>query len=266
MFHYVYRITNIKLKKHYYGARSSKDPSSDLGIKYFSSSTDKEFIQDQKENLQNYKYKIIKIFNTRKESINLEIKLHNKYNVGVNESFYNKAKQTSVGFDRSGKTMSHTNVSKEKISEGNKGKKRSKKQKRHLSEIRKERFASGKIIKPIGEKNGMYGKKFSEEWKFKQSERLKGHKKKTTKNYSKPGSKNGNAKLIEIYNNKDELIFTTNGNFKQICMNNNLPYAPLCRSYSNNGAKLFSSNASIAQAKNSGMIKYQGWYAIFKSI
>lgn len=103
MLHYTYRITNIKLNKHYYGCRSSKvEPKLDLGIKYFSSSKDKLFVQDQKENSLHYKYKIIKIFNTREEAIQLEIKLHNRFNVGINESFYNKSKQTSIGFSTFG--------------------------------------------------------------------------------------------------------------------------------------------------------------------
>ena len=33
----------------------------------------------------------------------LEIKLHNKFNFGVNEKFYNKAIQSSTGFDVSGR-------------------------------------------------------------------------------------------------------------------------------------------------------------------
>lgn len=102
-YHYTYRITNIVEHKHYYGVRSSKlHPSQDLGIKYFSSSSNKEFISEQVSNPENFKYKIIKIFETREEAIALEIKLHAKFNVGVNESFYNKAKQTSVGFDTTG--------------------------------------------------------------------------------------------------------------------------------------------------------------------
>jgi len=69
-YHYVYRITNIKDKLYYYGTRTSSiKPKLDLGIKYFSSSNDKDFIQDQKDNPLNYKYKIIKIFNIRKEAI-----------------------------------------------------------------------------------------------------------------------------------------------------------------------------------------------------
>ena len=104
MKHYVYRITNTKLNKHYYGTRTSKKntPEEDLGKYYFSSASNKEFIKDQKENSENYKYKIIKKFRTRKEAIELEIKLHNKFNVGINESFYNRSKQTSKRFDRTG--------------------------------------------------------------------------------------------------------------------------------------------------------------------
>ena len=85
---------------YYYGIRTSKiSPELDLGIKYFSSSYDKEFIQDQKDNPQNYKYKVIKIYKTRKEALQLEVKLHHKFDVGINENFYNLAKQTSVGFN-----------------------------------------------------------------------------------------------------------------------------------------------------------------------
>ena len=47
-YHYVYRITNTTLNKHYYGSRTSQiEPAKDLGHKYFSSSFDKEFIKDQ---------------------------------------------------------------------------------------------------------------------------------------------------------------------------------------------------------------------------
>jgi len=67
-FHYVYRISNILLDKHYYGYRKTQnDPILDIGIKYFSSSKDKEFIKDQKKNPQNYKYKIIRIVGVRNE-------------------------------------------------------------------------------------------------------------------------------------------------------------------------------------------------------
>ena len=69
-------------------------------------STDKDFIKDQKENPQNYRYKIIHVFMKRSDAVLLEIKLHNKFNVNINESFYNRSKQTSVGFDVTGTTHS----------------------------------------------------------------------------------------------------------------------------------------------------------------
>lgn len=103
-YHYVYRITNKELNKHYYGVRSSKvEPKLDLGIKYFSSSNDKDFMNEQKVNNSIFRYKVIKIFETREEAITLEIKLHSKFDVGRNESFYNRSKQTSKKFDTSGK-------------------------------------------------------------------------------------------------------------------------------------------------------------------
>ena len=102
--HYTYRITNIIEKKYYYGVHSCDClPKEDIGVKYFSSSKNKEFIKDQKENPQNYKYKVVKIFSTRVEALEHEIFLHAKFNVGISTSFYNGAKHTSVGFDVSGK-------------------------------------------------------------------------------------------------------------------------------------------------------------------
>jgi len=93
MYHYVYRITNTKENIHYYGVRSSKvHPKKDLGVKYFSSSTDEEFIKDQKENkhTSKYKYKVIKMFTNRISANIMEVYLHKKYNVSINEKFYNK--------------------------------------------------------------------------------------------------------------------------------------------------------------------------------
>lgn len=101
--HYVYRITNKIKNKHYYGVRSSNiKPKEDIGIKYFSSSTDKNFMLDQKENPQNYKYKVLKIFDSRKDAEMHETFLHEKFSVQTNESFYNKAKNTLMGFSVEG--------------------------------------------------------------------------------------------------------------------------------------------------------------------
>ncbi len=100
---YVYRIKNNRLTRYYIGVRSCDClPEEDLGFLYFSSSQDKEFLQDQKQNPSDYSYEILEEFDTRELAINHEIYLHNKHNVGVNPRYYNRAKQTSTGFDRTG--------------------------------------------------------------------------------------------------------------------------------------------------------------------
>lgn len=102
-YHYVYRITNLVENKHYYGKRSSHiDPKLDIGFKYFSSSKDKEFRHDQKINPSHYRYKVIRLFSTANEACLYESKLHYKFNVGQNPSFYNRIIQTANGFDSSG--------------------------------------------------------------------------------------------------------------------------------------------------------------------
>lgn len=121
MYHYVYRITNQKLNKHYYGVRSSKiHPKLDLGVKYFSSSYNKKFIEEQKILPKNFKYKIIMMCDTRAKALSFEIKLHNKFDVGVNPYFYNYVKQTAKSFDCSGITLSEEHKS--KIGKKHKGK------------------------------------------------------------------------------------------------------------------------------------------------
>ena len=98
-YHYVYRITNINCQKYYYGVRSSEClPKDDSGY-WSSSKTLKPLV---KENPDHFKKKIIRILESRKEAVNFEIFLHNRFDVGRNPSFYNKAKQTSTGFDNQG--------------------------------------------------------------------------------------------------------------------------------------------------------------------
>ena len=102
-FHYVYRITNTKEHKHYIGAHSSNIlPEYDLGVKYFTSSRDGDFIKDQKENGKDYIYQVLEFFDSRKEAIDREMYLHEIYAVDKNINFYNRKKQGSNKFDTSG--------------------------------------------------------------------------------------------------------------------------------------------------------------------
>ena len=54
-FHYTYCITELNSRRKYIGVRSSDiDPLMDIGVNYFSSSSNKEFIDNQKYNHNNY--------------------------------------------------------------------------------------------------------------------------------------------------------------------------------------------------------------------
>jgi hypothetical protein len=103
-YHYTYRITNIKEGMYYYGVHSCDClPKEDIGIKYWSSSKREGFVEHQKQNPEQYKYKVLKIFNTRVEAVEHEIFLHKKFDVKLHEKFYNDSNQTSANFDTTGK-------------------------------------------------------------------------------------------------------------------------------------------------------------------
>lgn len=159
-YHYVYRITNTELNKHYYGTRSSRiEPSKDLGFKYFSSSSDILFMDDQKNNPQNYKYTIVSEFDSREEALELEISLHAKFNVGVNESFYNKARQTSIGFDSTGAIIS--DETRKKLSIASKGRILTEEHKANISQAKAGHVTSEETRKKLSDaakkqfRNGM---------------------------------------------------------------------------------------------------------------
>jgi len=178
IYHCVYRITHIAEKRHYYGKHSSTyTPISDIGVKYFSSSSDKAFMLDQKENPIHYKYKIIRIVETATDAVALEIRLHSKFDVGRNPSFYNKVKQISTGFDATG--ISVSDYTRNKISASKSGVTRKPFNAAWLDNLSKARQ---------GEKNNMHGKNHTTETKAKISESNKG----------KPGPNKGIARTDEV--------------------------------------------------------------------
>ena len=77
-----------------------RTPKEDLGVYYFSSSKNKGIIKNQKVEPWNWKYKIIKIFNTKEEVLKFEVKIHARLNVQKHKLFYNNANQTLTGFYR----------------------------------------------------------------------------------------------------------------------------------------------------------------------
>lgn len=76
---FVYLIWNKITHKKYIGVKSSDlEPYDVIGKKYFSSSRDKDFINEQKEHPERFKYRVLKNFKRRKEAIELECLLHKK--------------------------------------------------------------------------------------------------------------------------------------------------------------------------------------------
>lgn len=163
IYHYVYRITNLVENKHYYGKRSSKcDPKLDLGVKYFSSSRDKEFLIDQKNNPQNYKYKIVGLFSTNELAFAREIRLHAKFNCAVSEKFYNRANSRTSKFSILGTKSSIE--TRQKISRALKGKCKSAEHIKNANEAKRKAGTTSK------------GSKLTQEHKNKISKAHKGRK------------------------------------------------------------------------------------------
>lgn len=86
-----------------------------------------------------------------------------------------------------------------------------------------------------GSKNPNYGNFWSSDQKLSLS-------------LKKSGSNSSTAKKINIYNPKNELMFTSHGNFKKTCFENNLPFSYLRTSYQNGGTKILKG-------------EYSNWYA-----
>ena len=176
MNHYTYRITNIKTNKSYIGVRSCEDiPVEDIGIKYFSSSSDKGFISEQRSNPEHFIYEVINTFDNRVDALTDEIRLHEMYDVCKNSEFYNLSKQTSNGMDFTG--GNHSEETKLKIGEASKKRGISEKAKANLLWHAKNRIRTSEEIEKLSEAklgNTNASGKRSEEFCKKVSERMQG--------------------------------------------------------------------------------------------
>ena len=356
-YYYVYRITNTRLNKHYYGSRNSVImPQLDIGVKYFSTSKDKDFIKDQKENPSDYKYKVVKVFNNTKDKEIYESYLHQYFNVRDNINFYNGSNQTPFGFDTTGmvsvkdkddntmsvsvyderylsgeltgltKGVKHTIKTKHKMSISRIGRipVKDKDGNTFIVDVCNPRYLSGELVHvtkgrvTVRDKYGntssvsindprylsgelvvdSKGRVLSDDIKKKMSDSKKGKvnikdkygntssvsindprylsgelvpisKGKTpTKetrmkiSNSQKGSKSSSAKKINIYNDKDELMFECNGDFVSTCKENGLPSVYLYKCYHENIKIDYNKNKrGLSRAINNGNIKFQGWYA-----
>lgn len=184
MHYYVYEIVQCNTGKSYIGARQSKIcPTDDLGVKYFSSSLDKDFIRDQKDNPSNYEYRVLREFISRQDAIDYEIELHNKFDVASNDKYINRAKQTSTGWDRTG--TSHTAETKSMIADKATGRNSPMKGK-ELSVAWRDNLSKNHADF-TGDKNPNFGNKWSSMQKMRVSEIHKNRKRVTCPHCGKEG-------------------------------------------------------------------------------
>ena len=133
MYHYVYLLINTTTGDKYIGKRSCT-VHPDLDTAYMGSS--KYVPKEQCDKI------ILSLHTSSKAALDEEIRLHNLYNVGVDPTFYNKAKQTSTSFDTTGIKTSMKPETKLKIGLSSKGVKKTltfeqqEKQKAHLAKFR----------------------------------------------------------------------------------------------------------------------------------
>jgi len=75
--------------------------------------------------------------------------------------------------------------------------------------------------------------------------------------------KNPSAKLIKIYDSNNELQYICAGNFKEVCLINNLPYDSLVKSIKT-GSPIYQNLKSSSKIilERTGNIIYAGWYVI----
>ena len=210
--HYVYYAYE-EWGRGYIGCRTCNClPEEDT--KYFGSFYDKSFNPTEKT--------ILFVCETRKEVLEIEIKLHDFFDVAVNPQFANMAKATSTKFDvtgvpwteerrkaksgeknpmfgaphteetkkklsvaMSGRTL--TEEHKKKISVANSGKIRTEAQKQAMSGENNPSYGR------TGEKNHLFGVPRTEEWKKAHSERMSGEK---HPNYGKFGAAHNSSKAM----------------------------------------------------------------------
>ena len=162
--HTVYLITNLKNSKIYVGVHSTKNAMDD----YMGSGYHLKFSQ-KKYGIENFKKEIIAIFDNRKDALELEKGI-------VNEDFVKRDDTYNLMRGGNGIKLDSWNckeITKQRISKSNTGKKRTPEMNKRQSELRKGKKLSPETCKKIGD--GNRNKYVSPETKKKQSEAAKGN-------------------------------------------------------------------------------------------
>lgn len=295
MIYYVYRITNIIEKKHYYGYRGTeRKPEDDLGKKYFSSSSDKQFKKLQRTNPELFKYKILKLFTEKEHAVLMEIKLHKKFDVKNHPSFYNLANQLHEGFCANNKGRPgrkdednpmvkkiniFDNVGNLRFTSTGSFQKFCKKNNLPETTFRKSYYNGGipifiaENMATWAKKNGfgnfigwyaLYGNSENHS-----SEKLGLLIESEKKKYADNVEKTKNTNTGKAYNSKNMRIFDSDGivrfeNFPslfKLCELHNLPQSAFNTSFVKGGIPIFKTKYGSSRAIKEGFGEFIGWYA-----
>jgi len=122
--HYVYRVTDHTRseKEHYYGSHTPKKGKkyNSLEEEFWTYKTSSKYNVLNENKKEQYKIKILKVFDNPADKMIYEAFLHQYFNVKLSTKFWNESNQTPFGYDTTG--VSHSEETKKKISAGNKNK------------------------------------------------------------------------------------------------------------------------------------------------
>ena len=215
--HYVYRITDYTRteKQHYYGSHTPTKGKkySSLEEEFWTYKTSSKYNVLNENAKNNYKLKILKVFDNPADKMIYESYLHQYFDVKLHNSFWNEGNQTAFGFDTTGKKVTHSVETIAKI-----------------KKMRSIQVFSTETLKKLSVSNNNYKKKYG---------------------YGKK------AYEVEVYNNHNQLMFSSKGSLKTDCERYGLCYGAIRRSYINK-TKLYPKLSGVKKS----LQKFQGYYAI----
>ena len=295
--HYVYRVTDHTRseKEHYYGSHTPKKGKkyNSLEDEFWTYKTSSKYNILNEDRKENYKVKILRVFDNPADKMIYEAFLHQYFDVKLHNKFWNESNQTPFGFDTTGnKELA------EKISMRRTGQSYDCLKKENNGMYNKITITDGNTNKswykdepiPEGFKNIVTGtvtiKENGEYKRITKEEFDKGDKRgctynqvpvitdEGTKMVSKEEFYNGNyvhpnkgknkgkkayqALKIFIYDKNNNVVYKCHGDFKEVCEQNNLPFASLARTYRQE-KKIILEHQTKSFLENHK--QFEGWYA-----
>lgn len=303
--HYIYKITNttpIDERKYYIGVHSD-DNSDSLNDGYMGSS---KYLDEAMKDIgvDKFNKEILSTWDTRAEASAEEIRLHQSIDVASSDDYYNKHNACEEGFNTLGRVaainiesglVEHVTINKLKedkiffpITKGKVAvidlRDNTTKQVSTIDYNNHEYYqvvTKGKVavidlrdnINKLVNKIDFETKEYFVALNYKNPVAvidLRDNRRKlvSKENFNKLDYYvSTKSKIIDIFDNSNNLIYTCQSEFSKFCKINKLPHDSFMQSYKHS-RKLYinATNNIISRLKKSGNIKYVGWYATIREI